>query len=194
MENAVLSHLLQSVADSSDRAGQQKAILQLAMFLEMRNRPVHMSDPHFYEKIVPAALRSVSLTDDDQREIISELCRLILAPDSAPNRIALFFPLCSTASWLVITPLLDLFLQHRPNFDEEETRQILVALRDALDIVFVPYEHPLHPHVRQVVRAVRERDIGAALAEVIRTGNWRTAQMARTVQDQMDRVWAFPAC
>ncbi len=108
--NQVLSDLLRCVGNPSDYEGQQEAILQLGMLLEMRVRPVNMSDPHFYERLVSARLRAIPLTDDDQEEIVSELCRLILSPESARTRISLLSALASASPSIVIAPILDLFL------------------------------------------------------------------------------------
>lgn len=186
--DAALAKILTDAETWDDSKRQQEATLQLFMFLEMRNRPVFMDDPHFYQREVPEAIRSLSLDDEEQQAVVVELRRLVLAAPAERARVALLSALAVTAPWLGTNSVLDLLLNHRNRFNDEETRQLLVALDHMLDILSVPEGHVLHRHVDAVVMALQQNDPRSALDDILAANHYRTEELARNVKERVDRA------
>jgi hypothetical protein len=181
---APLQQLLERIRDSLDESCEQDADLQLAMFLEFKNRPVNMpSDPGFYQREVPDQLRSLTLTDDDQLELLRELQGLILSAPSEPKRIALLSALGLAAPPLGIGPALSLLFSGYPEFSDEELRQVLVALMLMLDLP------PTHESYEEFAKEIRERDPRPVLDELATRSNVRIAETAQSVRRGVQRVF-----
>ncbi len=161
----------------------QEAIRQLWTLLEMKHRPASvLSDPGFYEQ-VPDVLRSETLGDDEEEELVAELKRLVMSPHSETAHIGLIGLLSMTTSRIGLGPVLDLIYDETRRYTDEEARSLVIALDRMLDICQPAArtgedDEPLTGHAGEVVARLRERDPRALLTAMVRTRSRRAAEAA----------------
>lgn len=182
-----LTELMIKAGTWADEQIQQQAALELMLFLESKNRPIH-SDDTFYSDVLPEHLRSLPLTDHEQAEVLAELQRLIVAAPTESARVALLSALSASAPWLAITEVLQILEVARSQFAHGEVRQVLVALDNMLDVFTLPDAHPSYRQVDTVRRALQERSPVPVLDDMARTADPEIAAFARTLRERFVHV------
>ncbi len=79
-------------------------------------------------------LRSETLGDDEEIELVAELKRLVMSPHSESGHIGLIGLLAMTTPLIGVGPVLDLIHDEARDYTDEEARSLVIALDRMLDI------------------------------------------------------------
>lgn len=121
----VLESLVQSVENSAE-TGENSDVLNLGLLLELTSQAQGVADPPV-ASLLPATLRLISLSDDDQKEIIDRISRLIQRSSNLKRK-SLFWILSKASPKIAFGPVVKSISAMFDTFDSEVSYQALSAL------------------------------------------------------------------
>lgn len=177
----IIESLLNQV-ESQDESMSQEAVLQLAMLLEISNRPVRIAsgavDLAHYRDILPIELQSLRLEITDQSEIVDRLSELA---GNGPASSGMYWAMGKASPQVGVTALLNNLRNHIERLDEESMYQALIALGN---FFFTQDEHLL----AIVKHKIRNDDPSNLLHMVSQSRNVRLASQARHLLIELRRL------
>lgn len=134
--NRILKEIL-SKTTSDDLATRQEAILELALLIE-KHSP-RRDKQSYYESMLPPELLNMSLTEDEQTELVHEVGRIVLSDNVTGS---LVWALSKSSSLDALEYLLGYVCGEPSPNDEHGIWQALLRIH-----IFLYQDHPLHNQV-----------------------------------------------
>jgi hypothetical protein len=185
-----LTELLSRATDPSEANGQQRAVLELVLLLELKNYPAARDDP-MYQHELSEELRGMPLTDTDQCELAEVLAEAVLGASDERVRVGLLSALQRLPSRHGLAVALSLLRgRGSSTWSDEEVWQTLVAIERMLDILFEPPTHPQWADVPELARQMRDDDPRPMLDRLIAARGDRVADVAAHVRAELDELIA----
>ena len=142
-----------------------EAATAAAALLELNAFPAFSSiDEFYYERLLPAALMERELREDEERLLVDEPHRLVVAsPNEGSPKSGHIYALGRSNAWIAIPKVLDLLVNHRAALIVGDIHQCVHSLQNCLDL---PEDHSQYP---EIVSAVTQLEPTPALVAIART-------------------------
>lgn len=186
---AILERLVAHAGDQTDLKRQTGAILQLRLWLELNTYtsiPANLLE--FYEEELPDDLRSLRLTECDERAVVGAIEKLVLSAQSADERYSLISVLSAASPRYAIEPVLRLLIRWKAEgWPHELAWSIMYALDRALDVFDEDSADHFYSQVPVVVAAIRRHDPRPTLDELAAVPDDRVARLAQSVRRSIEK-------
>ncbi len=180
---------LLDLIDSDEPAVRDRAVLQLAMLLEMNFSPaIPAEDPYFYEEIVPEMLRRRPLREAEEAFIVDRLNSLLdvhHGEADGSRAVGLLWAMSRASPWIAIVPVLDFVRRSVRELSEPEILQALYALQRFL---FLEADHSRFP---EVCKAAATHDARHEL-QWIADSDWKDPRIAAEARRAIEMLASLP--
>lgn len=180
-----LRELLQRAGNWSDEIAGARARLQLGLLFEFKNRPAAWMSAE-YEELLPAELRSTAFGEEEQADVVAEVCRLVPLAPTEPARTALLSSLTHALPWVALGPALGLLLHDVDLIGYKESRyQLLAAVNAMLMYVWLPVDDPRRPRLIVLRDVIRTTPPDECLRRLASSPDEHLARVSRSIQEKL---------
>lgn len=186
--DARLEAILQTAGEWDDRNAANHATLQLWMLLEMHNLPASYMQEE-YETTLPLEVRQLPFDDEEQRDLVAGICKLVALAPNPSGRVSWLSALSAALPWVALEPVLRLLVD-RPGlaWSEADLRQVLVALDHMLGYVWMEEDDPRFPHLRELSEIIDRLQPISLVSALAGGDNPDVADVAASVRKKLEHA------